>query len=83
MRFPTHAESYNPPAEYLFDDAERKRWEEAEPEDRRSNYVPAKFDTLRKVPFYEQFYRERFERCMDLYMAPRQIKMKVRAIFDA
>jgi len=31
---PGHAESFNPANEFLFDDKERKEWEEAEPEDR-------------------------------------------------
>jgi ribosome biogenesis protein ERB1 len=77
MALPSHAESYNPPAEYLFDESERKKWEETEPELRKIDFIPNKFDAMRKVPFYERFYRERFERCMDLYLAPRQIKMKV------
>ncbi|KAI6204008.1 Ribosome biogenesis protein BOP1-like protein [Aphelenchoides besseyi] len=77
MQLPVHAESYNPPAEYLMDKDEQKKWEESEPETRRLDFIPQKFDALRKVPFYERFYRERFERCMDLYLAPRQIKMKL------
>ncbi|KAI3420260.1 hypothetical protein GPALN_003576 [Globodera pallida] len=74
---PGHAESYNPPPEYLFDDDESRKWEETEPEKRRMNFIPQKFDALRKVPFYEHFYEERIERCMDLYLAPRQRKMRL------
>ncbi|CAD5205814.1 unnamed protein product [Bursaphelenchus okinawaensis] len=74
---PGHAESYNPPAEYLMTDAEKKKYEDTEPELRKQNFVPEKYDAMRKVPFYDQFYRERFERCLDLYMAPRQVKMKL------
>lgn len=77
MILPSHAESYNPPPEYLFTEDERKKWEETEPEERKTDYIPNKYDAFRKVPFYERFYRERFERCMDLYLAPRQIKMKL------
>lgn len=77
MSLPKHAESYNPPGEYLLTEDELKKWEETEPEMRKSDFVPQKYDALRRVPFYERFYRERFERCMDLYLAPRQIKMKV------
>lgn len=68
---PTTAESYNPPAEYLFTDEERKAWEEAEPEDRKTSFVPAKHGALRLVPGYNDSMQERFERCLDLYMAPR------------
>ncbi|ETN69112.1 BOP1NT domain protein [Necator americanus] len=86
MPLPIHAESYNPPAEYLFDEGERKkflryflflRWEESEPEDRRISFIPRKYDALRKVPQYDKFITERFERCLDLYLAPRKIKMKL------
>ncbi|CAB3411226.1 unnamed protein product [Caenorhabditis bovis] len=79
MTLPTHAESYNPPEEYLFDEEEKKKWEEAEPEDRTMNFVPKKFDALRKVPQYDKFITERFERCLDLYLAPRQRKMRIHA----
>lgn len=78
MTLPTHAESYNPPPEYLFDEEERKKWEETEPEKRRIGFMPQKYDALRKVPFYDQFYNEQFERCMDLHLAPRQRKLRVR-----
>ncbi|CAD5207750.1 unnamed protein product [Bursaphelenchus xylophilus] len=74
---PGHAESYNPPAEYLMTEDEKKKYEEMEPEMRKQNFIPEKYDALRKVPFYQKFYRERFERCLDLYMAPRQVKMKL------
>ena len=33
-RLPTHAESYNPPEEYLPTEEEKKEWEETEKEDR-------------------------------------------------
>lgn len=68
---PTTAESYNPPAEYLFTDEERKQWEEAEKEDRKTSFIPAKHSSLRVVGGYQDFMQERFERCLDLYMAPR------------
>lgn len=68
---PTHDESYNPPGEYLPTDEEIKKWEEAEPMDRERNFLPKKFGSLRKVPGYEESLRERFERSLDLYLAPR------------
>lgn len=49
---PTHAESYNPPDEYLFDDEEKKKWIEADEEDRQNTFIPTKLDALRKVPVF-------------------------------
>ncbi|WKX88061.1 hypothetical protein Q1695_008017 [Nippostrongylus brasiliensis] len=77
MPLPVHAESYNPPEEYLLDEEEKRKWEEAEPEDRTIQFIPQKYDALRKVPQYNKFITERFERCLDLYLAPRKIKMKL------
>uniref|UniRef100_A0AC35TZ47 Ribosome biogenesis protein BOP1 homolog n=1 Tax=Rhabditophanes sp. KR3021 TaxID=114890 RepID=A0AC35TZ47_9BILA len=68
---PNHKESYNPPAEYLLDANELKIWENTEPELRKDNFVPRKFESYRRVPFYEDFYKERSERCLDLACAPR------------
>ncbi len=39
--------------------------------------MPAKHDALRKVPAYGNFVKERFERCLDLYLAPRARKMRL------
>ena len=71
MKLPGHGESYNPPEEYLFDVDELKAWEEADPEDRETNYIPKKFDSLRKVEANDLLIRERFERSLDLYLCPR------------
>lgn len=68
---PTNDESYNPPEEYLMNEEEKKQWLEAAPGDRETNYVPQKYLALRKVPGYQESVRERFERCLDLYLAPR------------
>ena len=64
MRLPGHAESYNPPPEYVPNDNEKKQWESLadEPYKRKLNFLPQKFDCLRKVPAYEKFINERFER---------------------
>lgn len=67
---PTHEESYNPPEEYLFNEDELKEWEQ-NPEDRSTNFIPQKYSSLRKVPAYQDNIRERFERSLDLYLAPR------------
>ncbi len=74
---PTNEESYNPPEEYLPTDEERNKWELADSDDRENNYLPTKYDALRKVPGYSESIRERFERCLDLYLAPRQRKNKL------
>ena len=74
---PGYDESYHPPPEYLPDEAEKKQWEEADAEDRKKEYLPADFDSLRKVPGYEQFVKEKFERCLDLYLAPRVRRSKL------
>ena len=49
---PTHAESYNPPEEYLFDENEKAQFEDMEEAERPYNYLPQKFQSLRKVPMY-------------------------------
>ncbi|XP_023014467.1 ribosome biogenesis protein BOP1 homolog isoform X2 [Leptinotarsa decemlineata] len=76
---PGHAESYNPPPEYLFDAKELKQWNKQKnaPWKRKLHFVPQKFDCLRKVPAYPRFIKERFLRCLDLYLCPRAIKMKL------
>lgn len=68
---PTHEESYNPPEEYLMTEEEKQKWLETDPMDREKNFVPQKYGALRKVPGYQESIRERFERCLDLYLAPR------------
>eukprot|EP00041_Stephanoeca_diplocostata_P029441 m.868453 g.868453 ORF g.868453 m.868453 type:complete len:912 (-) comp23562_c0_seq9:224-2959(-) len=77
MSLPGHAESYNPPAEYLPTEKERKEWEEMDPEDRPRDFLPQKYTSLRLVPAYPRFLQERFSRCLDLYLCPRQIKHRI------
>ena len=81
-RLPGNAESYNPPAEYLFDEKELDYWKSNadEPWKRRYNFIPQKYPSLRKVPAYDRFIKERFERCLDLYLCPRTKKMRVSTI---
>ncbi|EDO14596.1 hypothetical protein Kpol_262p1 [Vanderwaltozyma polyspora DSM 70294] len=74
---PTNDESYNPPEEYLLSKEEREEWETMEPSEREKNYLPQKFAALRKVPGYSESIRERFERSLDLYLAPRVRKNKL------
>ena len=79
MFLPGHEESYNPPPEYLFNDKEKAAWEKAtaEGDKRKLPFIPQKYSSLRKVPAWSNFIRERFERCLDLYLAPRQRKMRL------
>ncbi|KAL8766546.1 MAG: hypothetical protein Q9209_006689 [Squamulea sp. 1 TL-2023] len=74
---PGYDESYHPPPEYLPDQKEKKAWEDAEDEDRQKEYLPTDHSSLRKVPGYEKFIKEKFERCLDLYLAPRIRRSKL------
>lgn len=78
VALPGHSESYNPPSEYLFNDEEKKEWEDTDPTERRQDFMPQKHDALRKVGAYPDFVKERFERCLDLYLAPRTRRRKAR-----
>uniref|UniRef100_A0A4W4E650 Ribosome biogenesis protein BOP1 n=1 Tax=Electrophorus electricus TaxID=8005 RepID=A0A4W4E650_ELEEL len=77
MRLPGHEESYNPPPEYLLTDEERQVWEQQDPDERKLSFLPQKYLSLRAVPAFSRFIQERFERCLDLYLCPRQRKMRV------
>lgn len=76
---PGHAESYNPPPEYLFNEKELKQWHKFKdtPSKRKLHYIPQKYASLREVPAYSRYIKERFLRCLDLYLCPRAIKMKL------
>jgi ribosome biogenesis protein ERB1 len=72
---PTHAESYRPPAEYIPTEKELKEWEELDPEDRPYGHlVPKEFPNLRSVGAYENAVRDRFERCLDLYVRAKRAR---------
>ncbi|KAL0961920.1 hypothetical protein UPYG_G00333380 [Umbra pygmaea] len=77
MRLPGHEESYNPPPEYLLTEEERLAWEQQDPEYRKLPFLPQRYACLRAVPAFSRFIHERFERCLDLYLCPRQRKMRV------
>ncbi|KAK7511455.1 ribosome biogenesis protein ERB1 [Phyllosticta citriasiana] len=74
---PIHEESYHPPPEYLPSKKEKETWETADEEDREREFLPTDHDALRKVPGYNSFLREKFERCLDLYLAPRVRRSKL------
>jgi len=74
LPLPGHAESYNPPEEYLLSKEEEEEWKALDPEDRPMPFLPKKFSSLRAVGAYRNFIKERFERCLDLYLCPRALK---------
>jgi ribosome biogenesis protein ERB1 len=74
---PTNSESYNPPEEYLPTEEEHAEWEATDPEDRARDYLPQKYSSLRLVPAYDRFIKERFSRQLDLYLAPRIQRKKL------
>ena len=74
---PGFDESYHPPPEYLPDDSERKEWEEQDEEDKERDYLPTDHSALRRVPGYARFVKDKFERCLDLYLAPRVRRNKL------
>lgn len=55
IKLPTHAESYNPPEEFLLSDKELEEYHDLDPEDRQVNYIPQKHNALRKVGGYARF----------------------------
>lgn len=74
---PGFDESYHPPPEYLPDQKEKSEWENTDAEDRDKDYLPTDHTALRKVPGYASFVKEKFERCLDLYLAPRVRRTKL------
>ncbi len=45
------------------------------------NFLPQAYGALRKVPAYPNLVKERFERCLDLYLCPRaKVKKRLRNI---
>ncbi|RKP19791.1 BOP1NT-domain-containing protein [Rozella allomycis CSF55] len=77
IKLPGHAESYNPPEEYLMTEEEKKEWEAKDAKDRETSFIPRKFDCMRHIPAYNKFFQERFERCLDLYLCPRVRKNRI------
>jgi len=75
---PGHAESYNPAEEYLPTEEDLEEWKDMEAQDRPHGLlIPKKFSSLRAVGAYEHSVRERFERCLDLYLCPRVMKRRL------
>ncbi|KAJ3342401.1 Ribosome biogenesis protein erb1 [Gonapodya sp. JEL0774] len=74
---PTDHESYNPPPELVPTEEEAKAWKEEEEGEREKNFLPTKYGKMRDVPGWDMFLKERFERCLDLYLCPRVRKNKI------
>jgi ribosome biogenesis protein ERB1 len=74
---PKTAESYNPPEEYLPSAEEQAEFDALDKEDRKQEFLSQKYDALRLVPGYQNTVQERFERCLDLYLAPRTRRVKL------
>jgi ribosome biogenesis protein ERB1 len=71
---PGHEQSYNPSEEFLLDAEELRQIEENPDYDQ---FIPRKFDSLRKVGAYENLTREYFQRCLNLFLLPRLRKKKL------
>ncbi|EGC36633.1 hypothetical protein DICPUDRAFT_150881 [Dictyostelium purpureum] len=76
QRLPGNVESFNPPEEYLLTDDEVKAWHLMDPRERPHNFIPQKYKSLRQLPIYNKLIKERFERCLDLYLCPRKLKTR-------
>jgi ribosome biogenesis protein ERB1 len=49
LRLAGHAESYNPPPEYILTPEELAKMEDMDPKDRAYNFIPKGHDCLRRV----------------------------------
>ena len=74
---PGYEESYHPPPEYLPSKEEKAEWEGQDEEDREKEFLPEDHSALRRVPGYAKLVKEKFERCLDLYLAPRVRRSKL------
>lgn len=84
MSLPHHSESYRPPSEYLLSSKEETDWKQKSNDDKRpGEYLPQQYSTYLDVPSYSKFYQERFNRCLDLYLCPRERKLKVQHQTDS
>uniref|UniRef100_A0A5K3EN27 BOP1NT domain-containing protein n=1 Tax=Mesocestoides corti TaxID=53468 RepID=A0A5K3EN27_MESCO len=87
---PSHAESYNPPPEFLLSEEEERQvmraWRDKVKDNQAVKVVPImprKFDCLRHVPFSKRYFREREERIKDMVMAARIEKQQVHTTPEA
>ncbi|PRP75644.1 ribosome biogenesis protein bop1-like [Planoprotostelium fungivorum] len=81
VRPPMHAESYNPPPEYILNEKElklRKKW--ADWHGKRA-FIPQKYNSLHEIPSYPLRWKEMHERFQDLMHAAR-MKPKPKKYFS-
>jgi len=48
-----------------------------DPDERPQNFIPKKHTSMRAIGGYEMGIKERFERCLDLYLCPRVMKRRL------
>lgn len=77
ITLPGHALSYHPPAEYLFNEEEKAKYDELSDEKKDSIIEPTDFKKLRLVPNFDNLIREQFDRCLDLYLCTRIQKQRL------
>ena len=83
LRLPGHRESYRPPPEYLPTSEEQDKWNSKFKSDKiLGEFLSTQYDSMLDVPFYPQIYQERFSRCLDLYLCPREPKLKLNPKLD-
>eukprot|EP01064_Diplonema_japonicum_P038509 TRINITY_DN9363_c0_g1_i2.p1 TRINITY_DN9363_c0_g1~~TRINITY_DN9363_c0_g1_i2.p1 ORF type:complete len:727 (+),score=149.80 TRINITY_DN9363_c0_g1_i2:54-2234(+) len=75
-QLPSTLESYNPPLEYLKTADEIAAIKEEQQID-QPDFISTKFDSLRQVPWYRNTLRERYQRCLDLFMFTRKTQQKI------
>ena len=63
--------------EFLFSAEEEAEWRSQEPSERSLDFLPQRFPSMRLLPSYAGAVTERFERCLDLYLCPRQRRKKL------
>ncbi|KAI6648361.1 Ribosome biogenesis protein BOP1 [Oopsacas minuta] len=83
LRLPGHRESYRPPPEYLPTPEEQVKWNaKFKSEKKLGEFLSTQYDSMLEIPFYSQIYQERFSRCLDLYLCPREPKLKINPKLD-
>ncbi|KNA05010.1 hypothetical protein SOVF_194350 isoform C [Spinacia oleracea] len=75
-KLPGHEEAYNPSLEFIPTQEEINSYQLMYEED-RPKFIPTRYTSLRSVPAYDNFLRERFARCLDLYLCPRVRKKRL------
>ncbi|KAI3941703.1 hypothetical protein MKX01_018293 [Papaver californicum] len=75
-KLPGHEESYNPSLEYIPTQEEITSYELMFEED-RPKFIPKRYDSLRKVPAYDNALPESFARYLDIVLCPRVRKKRI------